>query len=547
MLKISQQWRTETSGAPGKNHCGASPWWWCATSVATLFALVRVALVALLPFPRAVGLFEDDAFYYFGIAAHLAAGDGSTFNGIDLTNGYHPLWQGLLVPVFAISSDRAALVLVTILSAVLYVSSAALLDRLAVETGRPRLVIGCALPLLALGAAGPDLWFAGMETGVLLLALSAVALIFVRSGGLRAPWWSMRHSLGFGLLMSAVVLSRLDAVFPMLLLGAVALAVWRRRPIDGFIRLTLALAAGPVVVLGGYLAANRWVFGTALPVSGQAKALGGGGFNIEVLHQFLAAPVIFGTSTWLGGLAVLAVPAAVLLARRSGPTALGRSARFGLIVLLGGLATALYYALTSSWQLWPWYFYASPFALSLSIPALLASLRGTRRLTGLAVVTVICATALVGVNAVRQARSGPARAAYVEQAPEVAAALRMIAPGVPVAMGDRAGSFGYHLDAPLVHLEGLVNSAAYLDALRDGKVGRFLAEHRVGVYGRVDADRGIPFPTADGVCRQFTEPQQGGGPKAAIMVCDRDLVLQVSLADGTSYRFWRYHAELNRT
>ena len=35
----------------------------------------------------------DDAFYYFQIGKELAHGHGSTFNGLDHTNGYHPLWQ----------------------------------------------------------------------------------------------------------------------------------------------------------------------------------------------------------------------------------------------------------------------------------------------------------------------------------------------------------------------------------------------------------------------------------------------------------------------
>ena len=35
----------------------------------------------------------DDAFYYFGIARNVAHGHGSTFDGINPTNGYHPLWM----------------------------------------------------------------------------------------------------------------------------------------------------------------------------------------------------------------------------------------------------------------------------------------------------------------------------------------------------------------------------------------------------------------------------------------------------------------------
>src|SRR5689334_1699423 len=42
----------------------------------------------------------DDAWYYLTIGRNLANGQGSTFDGINLTNGYHPLWQLISVVPF---------------------------------------------------------------------------------------------------------------------------------------------------------------------------------------------------------------------------------------------------------------------------------------------------------------------------------------------------------------------------------------------------------------------------------------------------------------
>ena len=42
----------------------------------------------------------DDAFIYFVIARNLAAGRGATFDGLQPTNGFHPLWALRLVPFF---------------------------------------------------------------------------------------------------------------------------------------------------------------------------------------------------------------------------------------------------------------------------------------------------------------------------------------------------------------------------------------------------------------------------------------------------------------
>lgn len=45
---------------------------------------------------RAVIHLSDDAYYYFSVAQHIAAGDGPTADGITLTTGFHPLYAFML-------------------------------------------------------------------------------------------------------------------------------------------------------------------------------------------------------------------------------------------------------------------------------------------------------------------------------------------------------------------------------------------------------------------------------------------------------------------
>ncbi len=538
---------TRPTPAPGRPHPvsrtrATPPIWLTATALACALAAIRIALVAFSPYDRAVGLFDDDAFYYFGVARHVAEGGGSTFNGLDPTNGYHPLWLLLLVPVLSIAHGHAALVAVTLVSAALAVAAARQIDRIGLLTGRPVLVTLCAAPLLVVGAAGPSFFYSGMETGLLLFALLWLAATYLRTEGFAERDFDPGEARVVGALMALAVLARLDTVIPMAVLGVLAAVTWARAG-KPWLRLALWLAAVPAVALAAYLAVNQALFGTPLPVSGQAKALGGSALNLDVLGQFLSSPVLFGQSTWLGAVAVVVVGLA-LAAKPTG--GLGLAARFGAVVLVGGILTVGYYAVTSSWQLWPWYFSSAPLSIALAGPALVARWAPkvpVKRLAAGAVVLLVLATA--GVNAVRAARGGVQRSAFIEAAPSVARQVDALTPlGEPIAMGDRAGSLGYHLGRPLVHLEGLVNSAEYLDALRSGAVHRFLADRRVALYARGDADPGAPDPANPG-CVRFTEPQQGAGTKAWIVVCERDLVLATLVGDGTSYRVWRYRTELN--
>jgi len=46
---------------------------------------------------------RDDAYYYFKVAQNISEGHGSSFDGINKTNGYHPLWMLICVPIFALA------------------------------------------------------------------------------------------------------------------------------------------------------------------------------------------------------------------------------------------------------------------------------------------------------------------------------------------------------------------------------------------------------------------------------------------------------------
>lgn len=110
-------------------------------SLLYLFQVIRSpeALVTHIP---------DDAFYYFQIAKHLAQGQGSTFDGMTLTNGYHPLWMIMIVPLFAVfSSALSAAYASIVLGYICYLATAAVLAKFLHAIGVPRVwvAIGCLL------------------------------------------------------------------------------------------------------------------------------------------------------------------------------------------------------------------------------------------------------------------------------------------------------------------------------------------------------------------------------------------------------------------
>jgi hypothetical protein len=523
--------------------------------IAAVLALGRLWFTAVAPLDRVLASFMDDAYYYFGVARNIAEGFGSTFNGVDQTNGYHPLWLALLIPVSVVHDLRLFLFLVTALAAVSFAGSAYLTTRLAHESGAGSWLLVAALPLLATGTVGPAYWFSGMESAVCIPAALLVTRWYLRlDDGLSASPATVRRAAGAGgVALTVLMAARLDLVFTAVLFAAVSswpvlhhASAARRRA--WLVRL-VGIPAGAVTA---FVVANRLVFGSALPSSGVAKSLGHPFLNLEVIGQLVRAPLI-GVPTYLGLIGPVLAAAALAATRRpaegaevgAGAGALRRLAEAGAVLVAGAWVSTLYYSVASSWPLWPWYFATVPVAVMCSGGALLAAMRPR--------VTVRAAVAGAGALVVLETAGELAqllRARPVPLLPIVqssAEASRMserTSSGGAVAMGDGAGALGFLGGRPLIQLEGLVESADYIDALQRGDVPAFLAARHVEVYVRNAGDAGEPAGPPG--CTRYPEPLFGRGPKFWVTVCDADRLSDAVMADGSYFRVWRYRPDLNR-
>jgi hypothetical protein len=521
--------------------------------------LTNVLAVAGAGTGRRLDLFEDDAFYYFQIAHNIAAGAGSTFNGIDVTNGYHPLWELALIPVYAAAPDRlSALVYVAVLIGVVWALAMLFAYRFARRLGREALVAMALLPLVVLGSLlgyGPaGLYVSGME--VVLVALGAFILLelsVARDIYARAPP-PPKALAGIGLVLAAIVLSRLDAIFLVAAYVLAALLAWGDVPWRARVKSCLMLSAPTAVLVLAYLVANAIWFGTPTPVSGQAKAMGALHVGLGPLRQFLDSGAFQGHSIRLGWVTLaLGIAAVVIRHTRSlGPPDPGQRTLMVLLVVFGGALglQIAYLSLHSDWIAWSWYFYLLPFANMLALILVFAKPWSEleRRLPGAVIGAAAIAAVVVAAACIHhiQAASGQAnpRATFVQASDAAARWVNAHTPrGSVLAMGDRAGSLGYLADRPVVQLEGLVESRQYLDALQNGTVNAFLRARHVSYLVISGAGRG---PSGDGLaprgCVRHSEPGFGNGPKASVLVCGRDRLYYSQLQGDQYYAVYRYRA-----
>jgi len=186
--------------------------------------------VALLDFPTLArnGFLYDDSFYDFQIARHIAQGDGPSFDGTHLTNGFQPLYVSLLVPLYWVagSNDTLPVHAALVLSALCTVVSAFFLYRiLARRTGEVAAIVAAGVwafsPIVVRQAAN------GLETSLAVMMLAGTLLFYLEKIRPEARV-ERRRAIQMGLLAGGCMLARADLSFLVLAMFLDFLLVRRR-------------------------------------------------------------------------------------------------------------------------------------------------------------------------------------------------------------------------------------------------------------------------------------------------------------------------------
>jgi hypothetical protein len=495
------------------------------------YVLYYIYLSLLIPFPLLVNGVLDDSFYYLQVAKNVARGLGSTFDGVEPTNGYHPLWLTCLVPLYKLTGGRLELPLrLGLLLAAVFAVGSLLWVRRILDRAAGSWAAAVGLLVFA--------WPRFFGQTVNLLETSLLLFLYLSLIGL----WLMRDRSGpiaLGVVLGLACLARLDTVF---LLASLAIFGMLRasrgesllggeslpgaepapgRPAPPALqaghrpggrpggRLLLAwrntrFLALPAVLVLPYLVWNEIRFGHLQPISGAMKS----GFPHPrlTLHYLTDFPD-FTVLLVLG--AVLAVRAL----RASAPPLVRILGVFGLAAALHMLYTLLF----MRWGVDRWHYgLLIPIGL-LGIPWLAAQVAGRLR-SGLRVRTALLLAGMGAAVALQAWSLDLRHGRYLDATRRLALwSGANLPPGSVVAMTD-AGVFGYFSGLTTINLDGLINNYRYRDELRSGrlleylrqrKVSHFLDQYMVGLPGLIRGDYEtrvfhIWYRPEDRVAGQFT-------------------------------------------
>jgi hypothetical protein len=444
-----------------------------------LALLARVSFLSSAPVAALAYRTTDDAYYYFKVAQNIVAGSGVTFDGVNATNGFHPLWMCVILPIFALTrgDPELSLRLVCSLQALLAAGSFAFCWSYMRRLGGTRAAL-CAL-LIFLHPAMLNLTLNGLETGLLIFLLF-FALWLSSRWALVGPAASSVARLVLGVLLGLIFLCRLDTVFVVV---SVALAVWLFESKKLFSLASVAQLARRyglsvlvfVGVVAPYFAWNLLGFGHLMPISGALKS--------SFPHPALRLSQLLSV-TWLpytGALAItlawvfmaLIRPGSYLRSRAfPGWRASGR-APFIAALWLATLLHGLFVAVFLKWGAYYWHFASHvPVIIVLFSLALGALIRkAARPRVVFSVIAAALLVAVVGTSLFERAERG------VHHRPWYDAAIwaRANTPANSTFAMTDCGLFGYFSQRRTVNLDGVINGYQYQEVLRAGNLRRYLS------------------------------------------------------------------------
>jgi hypothetical protein len=242
---------------------------------------------------------SEDGYYPLTVARHIALGQGMTIDGVQLTNGFQPLFTFVCVPLHWLAGGDRVEVLrwLYVLHTFVLAIAAWLLFQVVSRIGcevlslRDRRLLGATAALLYASAAVVfRAHFNGLETGWLMMMYILGWLVHQR-GSFETPLQCAR----FGALLGLLVLSRVDAVFFVAITAGCELLAGR--PVIERCKRFAAIGGAALAVSGPWWVFNLLAFGSLMPISGSSQQ--DLGLSSEKLRAMVEAIALVATPTLL--------------------------------------------------------------------------------------------------------------------------------------------------------------------------------------------------------------------------------------------------------
>lgn len=233
------------------------------------------------------GLVQDDAFYYYVIARNIVEHGHSSFDGINLTNGYHPLWQAISLPVFYSVDDNTAIRWMLAIASIFDLLALVIFYKILLRVIKAHHVVLIGVAILAFHGAIIRTWFNGLETALSIFSLTLLLHQFLLIKTARLMAFKDHAWLGF--IAAISFLSRTDnAIIVLCLFTFLYLPPLLRKQEYKYGLLASVIF---MALVSPWLGWNALHFGSIVQISGQIRdntwLINGGAVELPVAQQIL--------------------------------------------------------------------------------------------------------------------------------------------------------------------------------------------------------------------------------------------------------------------
>ena len=214
---------------------------------------------------------KEDSFISMRIAENISNGKGESFDEINNTNGYQPLWVWLMVPVFFILKNPFISAQINwILCWVLFHITLFLILRFFQKEFKDIIITTCIGIILGLLPGVKLLIINGLETSLFFLVFSCSAFIiggFIEKG---EKALNKKNAIAAGVLLSLAFFTRLDS-FLLSLSFAAVLFTYTKYSFKKRITFLFITGITELVITIPYLLRNIIKYEYLMPISGTVK------------------------------------------------------------------------------------------------------------------------------------------------------------------------------------------------------------------------------------------------------------------------------------
>lgn len=420
-----------------------------------VFVSEIVVLVSYMP---------DDAFYYQQIALNFREGLGLTFDGVNQTNGYQPLWMYILTGLYSVFDYPKEMMFRITLFVQLIIS---LFSLYFYYTTLKQIINYRLIRYSAFIIFFFFLYFkaiTGMDTALLILLYSILFKVYIN----KEKYSESTFILISGLLTGLIILTRLDQA-PLTILFPFLIIANLNELKNKYKNLIIYWGVTAILVLP-YFIGNIIVWGNLMPVSVWVKS----SFPSIILHHTTFSTLAQNSVLVLALIVLSGYPVWLIISRKLNYEPVNQKLRkFTLLIWTIVAIHFFYLILFLTYGLSPWHFSLYYFTLSLIIIEPVHYLVKYKKIIPLLLLFLIVLNLYSAYKFINRYENANYNSWQVNNY-NIAVLVKNSLPQDSRFFYTDCGIFGFFSERTTINGDGLVNNYEYQEILKSGGLGQYL-------------------------------------------------------------------------